>query len=253
MINKFSDFAINEKKRLEETGLNINMDTFNAQISLDEIQGVLDKAKNNKGVGVDSLSNEVLKTNACCELLKCLFNKIFVIHVIPSAWKRAIIKPITQNSTIDPRLPLQYRGIALLSTVYKLYTSVQNNRIVKYLEENGLYAEEQNGFRQKPSWSGHIFTLSTTLRNRKFQNKSTFLAFLDAEKVFDRIDRDLLLYILLTNGVKCHIYESIKAIYQESICSINVNNMLIEWFDMHCGVKQGDTLLPTIFGILAMI
>ncbi len=63
---------------------------------------MLDKAKNNKALGVDSLPNEVLKNNASCELLKCL---IFVIHVIPSAWKRAIIKPIPKNSTIDPRLP----------------------------------------------------------------------------------------------------------------------------------------------------
>ncbi len=95
-----------------------------------------------------------------------------------------------------------------------MYTSVKNNRLVKHLEENGLYAEEQNDFRQKQSCSEHIFTLSTILRNRKSQNKSTFLAFLDAEKGFDRIDGNLLLYKLLLNGVKGHIYESIKAIYQ---------------------------------------
>ncbi len=146
-------FAINEKKRLEEIGLNVNTDTFNAKISLEEKQKVLSKAKYNKAVGVDSLPNDVLKNNTSCKLLKCLFNKIFVIHVIPSAWKRAIIKPIPKISTIDPRLPLQYRGIALLSTVYKLYTSVLNNRLVNYRDENGLYAEEQNCFWQKRSCS----------------------------------------------------------------------------------------------------
>ncbi len=115
----FYDFASNEKKRLK-----CKYRYFNAKISLEEIQKVLSKANDNKAVVVDSLPNEVWKNNASCEfsILKCLFNKIFVIHVIPSAWKRAIIKPIPTNSTIDPRLPLQYRGIALLSTVYKLYT-----------------------------------------------------------------------------------------------------------------------------------
>ncbi len=84
----FYDFAINEKKRLEEIGLKVNTDTFSATISLEEIQKVLDIVKNNKAVRVDSLPNEVVKNNAPCELQKCLFNKIFVIHVIPSAWKR---------------------------------------------------------------------------------------------------------------------------------------------------------------------
>ncbi len=53
------------------------------------------------------------------------------------------------------------------------------------MEENGLYAEEQNGFRQGRSCSEHLFVLTTIIRNRKLQGKSTFTAFLDAEKAFD--------------------------------------------------------------------
>jgi hypothetical protein len=73
-------------------------------------------------VGVDSLPNEIFKNRTSSKLLHCLFNKIFTLHVIPSVWKMAIIKPIPTNSSIDTRLPSQYGGIALLSTMYKLYT-----------------------------------------------------------------------------------------------------------------------------------
>ncbi len=66
----FYNFAINEMKRLEEIDLNVNTDTFNVKIVLDNIQKVLGKAKNNKDVGVDSLLNEVLNNNAPCELQK---------------------------------------------------------------------------------------------------------------------------------------------------------------------------------------
>ncbi len=41
----FYDFVIKEKKRLEEIGLNVNTDTFNAKISLEEIQKVWVKPK----------------------------------------------------------------------------------------------------------------------------------------------------------------------------------------------------------------
>ncbi len=49
--------------------------------------------------------------------------------------------------------------------------------------------------------------------------------------------------------LKGHIYESIKNIYQNPYCSVNVNNMLMDWFDINAGVKQGDSLSPTMFGI----
>ncbi len=41
----------------------------------------------------------------------------------------------------------------------------------------------------------------------------------------------------------------VSRLYQKSICSINVNNMLTGWFDVNCGVKKGDTMSPTIFDI----
>ncbi len=115
------------------------------------------------------------------------------------------------------------------------------------MEENGLYAEEQNGFRQSRPCSEHLFVLTTIIRNRKLQGKSTFTAFIDAEKAFDRVDRELLLFKLLNVGIKGHIYENIKAIYKEAICSINVNKMLTDWFQTYSGVVQGDTLSPTLF------
>ncbi len=48
-------------------------------------------------------------------------------------------------------LTLQYHGISLLSTIYKLYAGILNNRLVTYLEDNNIYVEEQNGFRQNRS------------------------------------------------------------------------------------------------------
>ncbi len=98
-------------------------------------------------------------------------------------------------------------------------------------------------------FSEHIFSLCTILRNRKSQNKSTYLAILDSEKAFHHVDRDLLLYKLLRIEIKGHIYESIKNIYQNSYCSVNVNNMLTDWFNTKAGVEQGDSLSPTMFGI----
>ncbi len=98
-------------------------------------------------------------------------------------------------------------------------------------------------------YSEYIFSVTSIIRNRKLQGKPTYTAFLDAVKAFDRVDRDLLLFKLLNIGIKGHAYENIKSIYKEATCAVNVNNMLTDWFKTESGVKQGDTLSPTLFNI----
>jgi hypothetical protein len=77
----------------------------------------------------------------------------------------------------------------------------------------------------------------------------SYAAFLDAEKAFGRIDRNLMLYKLLKLGINGNVYENVKNIYNEAHCSINVNNCLTDWFQTESGVKQGDTISPTLFNI----
>ncbi len=169
--------------------------------------------------------------------------------MVPPIWHKAIVKPIPKYSTIDTRLPLQYHGISLLSTIYKLYASILNNRLVTCLEDNNIYAEKQNGFRQNRSCAEHVFKLTTILRNRQSKGESTYVAYLDAEKAFDRVDHNLLLYKPLTNGIYGHVYKNIKNVYVHSTCSVKINELLTNWFQSHSGLKQGDALSPTLYGI----
>ncbi len=84
----------------------------------------------------------------------------------------------------------------------------------------------------------NIFSLYLLyLETESRRKKSTYLALLDAEKALDHVDRDLLLHKLLRIGIKGHIYESIKNIYPNSYCSVNVNNMLTDWFNTKAGEK----------------
>ena len=77
------------------------------------------------------------------------------------------------------------------------------------METNRRFVEEQNGFRPKRSCEEHIFTLSSILKTRTSLKLDTFVVFIDFEKAFDKIDRQLLLYKLYELGIKGNMYRTV--------------------------------------------
>ena len=154
-------------------------------------------------VGPDRIPNEVLMNSSLHGVLHLFFNLCFTHHIVPKIWQKAIISPIPKSSLKDPFVQLNYRGISLLSCICKLYSSVINNRLSSYCDCNKLIEEEQNGFRPSRSCLDHVFVLSSVIRNRQSDNMSTFAAFIDMKKAFDWVDRDFLLFKILSQfGIK---------------------------------------------------
>lgn len=78
--------------------------------------------------------NEVLNRPDLTNILHCLFQTCFQNGNIPSVWNKSIIKFICKNANSDPGILLNHSGISLICKVYKLYSSVLNNRLNHYLE-----------------------------------------------------------------------------------------------------------------------
>ncbi len=242
-------------EQIMENSAVVNEDTYvthqvmNGAIQLTEVRKVVQSAKNNKSPGVDALPNEVFKNEQSEQLLCAFFNKCFLTRIFPSDWCKAVIKPIPKGRKYDPRLPMNYRGISLLCTMYKLYTSILNNRLVKYLESNGIFVDEQNGFRKHRACIDHLYTLSTIIRNRKHMKLDTFSCFIDMRKAFDSVDRTCMFYKLLENGVSGLLYYALKDLYANPIASVMINSNQTQWFPIKTGVRQGDNLSTTLFAL----
>ena len=76
--------------------------SYNSCFSLDDINRACIRLKNNKATGFDMLPNEVLKHDGIRLIILHFMNKCFESHVIPGAWKQAIISPIPKSATKDP-------------------------------------------------------------------------------------------------------------------------------------------------------
>ena len=249
--NEFYDSCMFNKAHMEQNMQPTNDDyLINSPVSMNEVQLVVSKLKKRKACGLDMIPNEVLKCKSVLTFLHALFKKCFEIGCVPSMWQKSIIKPIPKSSDKDPYLPLSYRGISLISCISKAYSSLLNDRIVKFCEKREIFPDEQNGFRSKRSCEDHIFSLSTLIKNRINQKKSTFCAFVDFEKAFDWVNRNLLLYRLLDNNIVGKMYFAVESILSNTMSCINLDsNVQTNWFDNVCGVKQGDSLSPTLFSM----
>ena len=194
-------------------------------LSMDEIHLACSRLKSKKAVGPDRISNEVLMNSSLQGVLHLFFSLCFTYHTVPKIWQKAITSPIPKSSLKDPFVQLNYRGISLTSCIYKLYSSVINNRLSSYCECNKLIDEEQNGFRPGRSCLDHVFVLSSVIRNRQNNNMSTFAAFIDMKKAFDWVDRDVLLFKILSQfGIKGKMYNVIASLYSNSTACVKINN-----------------------------
>ena len=250
--NEFYQQVISSKVLIEnemkQVGYKSN-DFINGPIRLDETRETLNKLKAKKAAGIDHIPNEILKNVNILEHLHRLLNTCFQYSVMPSKWKMSIISPIPKGSDKDPYLPLNYRGISLNSCLAKVFSSILNKRIVSYCNELDLLVDEQNGFHAGRSCEDHMYSLTSVIRNQFEQNRSVFCAFIDLEKVFDWVDRELLLYTLINYNIDGKVYSAIKAMYTKTMSCIKINNFLTKWFEVNNGVRQGDTLSPTLFAI----
>ena len=173
-------------------GVGDNYIPFNEHMSVLEIKKAVDNAKRGKALGADSIYTEVLKNDVAILVMLTLFNICFDKGSVPSIWGKCIINPIPKSSSSDPRDPLTYRGIALASSVYKIYCAVLNNRLNLWVENNDKLEDEQCGFRKRRSTIDQLLALTNLVDTRKKLKQSTFTAFVNFKKAYDFINRDKL-------------------------------------------------------------
>ena len=211
---------------------------LNSKIQEDEILHCINSLKNGKSAGDDRILNEYLKSTKTIFLpvYKKLFNNILNTGIIPESWLNGIIKPIFKNKG-SPLDTGNYRPITILSCLGKLFTSILNSRLTKFLDENILLNENQAGFRKDYSTSDHIFVLNSLIEIMKFEKKKLFCAFIDFSQAFDNVWRIGLWRKLLSNSVKGKFFRVIYNMYSNIKSCVSANNEKSSFFVSKCGVR----------------
>ncbi len=111
--------------------LNVNDNDVNRNISMGEVESAVMELVSSKAPGIDGINNDILKNgkNVIVPLMCEVFNKILETGEYPAVWGNAIIVPIHKKGNVNN--PCNYRGIALLSCISKVFMKIINKRLTR--------------------------------------------------------------------------------------------------------------------------
>ena len=141
--------------------------------------------------------------------------------------------------------PGKYRGITLRSQVLKLLDTVLDARIRRRVE--GDHGEEQQGFMKGRGTADGMHVPRQMVEKRLEVQGSMALGFVDLEKAFDTVPREMVMATLRWMGVPEAEVRRVEGTYEKTTARVVVGEGASEEFDVKIGLRQGGVLSPLLF------
>ena len=235
-----------------------NVPDLDSPFTLVEYLLALHNLNSKKSPGPDMIPNSVLRSLPI-EIHECIlrfFNNFFNSGRLPNSFGE--IEMVMIHKKGDKSLPENYRGIALVNTLTKLFTSLICNRLTEWAQSNSKLPETQAGFRKGRGCLDQIFSLmcivQIKLRNRSVKDSvnkygKLYALFVDLRRAFDSINHTKLWRKLYKIGVSTKILNIIISLYSCANIKVRTNNGHTKSYCISQGVLQGEVLSPLLFAL----
>ena len=138
---------------------------------------------------------------------------------IPNEWRMGLIVPVWKRKG-DVHDPGNYRGITLNIQVLKLLDRVLDAMIRRIVECD--FGEEQQGFRKGRGTTGEMYILRQMVEKRPEVQGSMALGFVDLEKAFDTVPREMVMATLRSMGVPEAEVRMVESTYEMTTARVVV-------------------------------
>ena len=219
----------------------------NIDITESEIIDIIGSLKLNKASGMDDISHKMLKNTvrSVSKPLLVLFNKILDSSNYPSKWKEARVMPIFKKG--DHNIISNYRPIALLSCVGKLFERIIHKHIHNFLLTNNLFYKFQSGFLPNNSTVYQLLEIYHSICMDLENKRNSGFIFCDVSKAFDRVWHRGLLLKLKSHGIKGSLLSLLTSYLTDRKHCVFLNDTVSSFQVIQAGVPQGSVLGPLMF------
>jgi len=219
------------------------------EFTISELEAAIKSLKRGRAKDSNGIVAEMIKTGGpvVTNVLLELFNEIIKPNAsAPSSWKKVVIKVLFKSG--DPKLPQNYRPIAIIPILYKLFAKLIYNRLEPNLDRE--QSSDQAGFRHRYSTEDHLLTATLIQEIADEYQVPLWVATLDFKKAFDVINHESLWNALRQQGIQDGYINLLQQLYanQTGVVQTDVTSRR---FSIQQGVKQGDPLSSLLFNALS--
>jgi hypothetical protein len=110
--------------------------------------------------------------------------------------------------------------------------------------------ENQFGFMPERSTMEVIFLIRQLMERYREQKKDIYMVFIDLEKVYDKVTRNIMWWALQKHKVSTKYITLIKDMYDNVVISVQTNDGDTNDFSINIGLYQGSALSPYLFALV---
>ena len=211
-------------------------------ITLEMITKAISKMASGKAAGPSGIVAEMLKPvgEAGAVEVRDLIEDIISEGCIPTDWQESFIVSLYKGDALNRG---NYRGLKLIEQVLE--------RVVEGLVRQRVEIDEmQCGLMSGRGTTDAIFIVRQLQEKHLAANKPLYMAFVDLEKAFDRVPRDVIWWAMRKLGIDEWLVRLVQSMYKDVRSRVRVGDGYSEEFGVGVGVHQGSILSPLLFIIV---
>ena len=205
-----------------------------------EVEEAIKVMKAGKARGPSEVVGEMLKAvgKKGIKRLTELCNQVVREGAIPREWQLSTLIPIFKGKG-DPMECDSYRAVKLLEYGMKVLERVWEERLRQKVKIDDMWF----GFVPGKGTVDAIFMVRQLQEKFLEKRKDLFFAFVDLEKAFDRVPREVVRWALRQLGVEEWLVQTVMAMYERARTKQGYSTE----FEVKVGVHQGSVLSPLLF------
>lgn len=177
--------------------------------TIEEVNRILKDMKKKSGINNVNKDMILAAMSVCGQEIVEIFNQSFRTGVFPSMWKFTEVLPIPKVSRTNKAS--EFRPINNAHPFDKTIQSIVKKQLENHIHRNNILVDEQSAFRRHHSCETALNLVILKWKEARMKKKVIIAVFLDLQRAFETVDRELLCVILENYGIQGNVLKWFKS------------------------------------------